>query len=186
MAEEFARNRQYEYRANSNLVLEADRETRRRTDEPTGEVESLWGKIGTQKMGDKVGRNVAPDLEEKAKRAKASREKRQRGDAEELTRGKRKRRSGARGDEVSGGYQPKTKEARGAYEAILAGVRGAMGDVPRDVLVGAADESLYVLKDDRVKDPDKHVALERLFGSKVAPERFAALVALGKQIVDLA
>jgi hypothetical protein len=30
MAEEFARNRQYEYRANSNLVLEADRDSRRR------------------------------------------------------------------------------------------------------------------------------------------------------------
>ena len=59
-----------------------------------------------------------------------------------------------------------------------------MGDVPRDVLRGAADEVLYTLKDDRVKDPDKHVQLERLFGAKVAPERFAALVALGKQIVD--
>ncbi|KAH8056972.1 hypothetical protein JL722_7195 [Aureococcus anophagefferens] len=186
MAEEFARNRQYEYRANSNLVLEADRENRRRTDEPTGEVESLFGKMGGQKMGDKLGRNKAPDLEEKARRAKASREKRQRGDAEEHTRGKRKRRSGAEGDDggSSGAYEPKTKEARGAYEAILAGVRGAMGDVPRDVLRGAADEVLYTLKDDRVKDPDKHVQLERLFGAKVAPERFAALVALGKQIVD--
>ena len=186
MAEEFARNRQYEYRANSNLVLEADRENRRRTDEPTGEVESLFGKMGGQKMGDKLGRNKAPDLEEKARRAKASREKRQRGDAEEHTRGKRKRRSGAEGDDggASGAYEPKTKEARGAYEAILAGVRGTMGDVPRDVLRGAADEVLYTLKDDRVKDPDKHVQLERLFGAKVAPERFAALVALGKQIVD--
>ena len=91
MAEEFARNRQYEYRANSNLVLEADRENRRRTDEPTGEVESLFGKMGGQKMGDKLGRNKAPDLEEKARRAKASREKRQRGDAENATGDKRRR-----------------------------------------------------------------------------------------------
>ena len=60
MAEEFARNRQYEYRANSNLVLEADRETRRRTDEPTGEVESLWGRMGAQRMGDKVRGGRAP------------------------------------------------------------------------------------------------------------------------------
>ena len=65
MAEEFARNRQYEYRANSNLVLEADRETRRRTDEPTGEVESLWGRMGAQRMGDKVRGGRAPDGDER-------------------------------------------------------------------------------------------------------------------------
>ena len=40
-AEDFVRSRQYEYGQNSNLVLEADRETRRRNDEGTGEVESL-------------------------------------------------------------------------------------------------------------------------------------------------
>ena len=68
MAEEFARNRQYEYRANSNLVLEADRETRRRTDEPTGEVESLWGRMGAQRMGDKVRGGRAPDGDERARR----------------------------------------------------------------------------------------------------------------------
>ena len=45
MAEEFARNRQYEYRSNSNLVLTAERDKRRPMDEATGEVESLHGKI---------------------------------------------------------------------------------------------------------------------------------------------
>ena len=92
MAEEFARNRQYEYRANSNLVLEADRETRRRTDEPTGEVESLWGRMGAQRMGDKVRGGRAPDGDERARRARASREKRRRGDAEDLATQKRRRR----------------------------------------------------------------------------------------------
>ena len=93
MAEEFARNRQYEYRANSNLVLEADRETRRRTDEPTGEVESLWGRMGAQRMGDKVRGGRAPDGDERARRARASREKRRRGDAEDLATQKRRRRA---------------------------------------------------------------------------------------------
>ena len=51
MAEEFARNRQYEYRANSNLVLEADRDARRRGDEPTGEVEDAVGADGHDEDG---------------------------------------------------------------------------------------------------------------------------------------
>ena len=116
MAEEFARNRQYEYRANSNLVLEADRETRRRTDEPTGEVESLWGRMGAQRMGDKVRGGRAPDGDERARRARASREKRRRGDAEDLATQKRRRRGddGADGAD-GGGYRPRTKEARAAY-----------------------------------------------------------------------
>lgn len=50
MAEEFQRSRQYEYRQNSNLVLEAERDGKRR-EEGTGEVESLFGRVSTIKMG---------------------------------------------------------------------------------------------------------------------------------------
>lgn len=53
MAEEVARSRQYAYQQNSNLVLQADSESRRRPDEPTGEVESLAGKI-SYRMGDRA------------------------------------------------------------------------------------------------------------------------------------
>eukprot|EP00618_Florenciella_parvula_P005286 CAMPEP_0119520918 /NCGR_PEP_ID=MMETSP1344-20130328/36790_1 /TAXON_ID=236787 /ORGANISM="Florenciella parvula, Strain CCMP2471" /LENGTH=98 /DNA_ID=CAMNT_0007558847 /DNA_START=178 /DNA_END=471 /DNA_ORIENTATION=+ len=76
MAEEFARNRQYEYRANSNLVLTADRDKRRPADEATGEVESLHGKIQNQRMGDKSRPGTGgAELEEKLKKAKAKRER---------------------------------------------------------------------------------------------------------------
>ena len=184
MAEEFARNRQYEYRANSNLVLEADRETRRRTDEPTGEVESLWGRMGAQRMGDKVRGGRAPDGDERARRARASREKRRRGDAEDLATQKRRRRGDGGEDGADGGYRPRTKEARAAYEAILADVRAALGDAPRDVLAGAAEEALHVLKRDGVRDADRHAELERLLGARVPDERFAALVARGKRVTD--
>ena len=64
-AEDFARHRQYEYGQNSNLVLEADRESRRRSDEATGEVESLWGKLGSKKMGDRVQQTKPKELQDK-------------------------------------------------------------------------------------------------------------------------
>ena len=76
-----------------------------------------------------------------------------------------------------GGYRPRTKEARAAYEAILADVRAALGDAPRDVLAGAAEEALHVLKRDGVRDADRHAELERLLGARVPDERFAALLA---------
>lgn len=79
MAEDYARERQYEYKANSNLVLTAERDRRRDTNEPTGEVESLTGKIRSTRMGDRaVTGERAPGLEEKMKKVKAKREKQRR------------------------------------------------------------------------------------------------------------
>ncbi|GLD92377.1 hypothetical protein PINS_up000910 [Pythium insidiosum] len=72
MAEDVARSRQYAYVTNSNLVLEADRETRRRRDEPTGEVESLAGRI-SYRMGDRAQKATAPvDASRKRRSAKGS------------------------------------------------------------------------------------------------------------------
>jgi pre-mRNA-splicing helicase BRR2 len=55
MADDAARSQQYEYKANSNLVLQADLRLidRRGRDEATGEVISLSGKITGSRMGDK-------------------------------------------------------------------------------------------------------------------------------------
>ena len=55
MADQTARSLQYEYKANSNLVLQADLRLieRRAKDEATGEVQSLTGKMLGTKMGDR-------------------------------------------------------------------------------------------------------------------------------------
>nr|GMC62931.1 DExH-box ATP-dependent RNA helicase DExH12-like [Ipomoea batatas] len=52
-AEAHARFKQYEYRANSSLVLTTDSRPRD-THEPTGEPESLWGKIDPKGFGNRV------------------------------------------------------------------------------------------------------------------------------------
>ena len=58
MADAAARSLQYEYKANSNLVLQPDRNLvdRRPRDEATGEVLSLSGKLLGTRMGDKFVR----------------------------------------------------------------------------------------------------------------------------------
>merc|ERR1719399_1479898 len=112
-------------------------------------------------MGDNVRGGRAPDGDERARRARASREKRRRGDGGD---------DGADGD----GYRPRTKEARAAYEAILADVRAALGDAPRDVLAGAAEEALHVLKRDGVRDADRHGKLLTGVGDDAAAAAGAA------------
>lgn len=156
MAEDFVRARSFDYRANSNLVLEADRETRRRNDEPTGEVESLWGNMGSQRMGDRVGRSTPLELEEKKKRAQ-------------------KRKAPAAPLE----YVPGTKTSRVAYETILATTTRALGDVPQDVLRGAAEEVVYLLK------TDGRAEIERILGA-LDDKDYTELVAAGRNVEDVA
>ena len=53
--------------------------------------------------------------------------------------------------DAAGSYRPATRETRAAYEALLAVVQGQFGDQPADVLRGAAEEILAVLKNDHMK-----------------------------------
>uniref|UniRef100_A0A7S1XKY0 Uncharacterized protein n=1 Tax=Phaeomonas parva TaxID=124430 RepID=A0A7S1XKY0_9STRA len=76
MAEEFQRKRQYEYRANANLVLEANRDRGRRNDEHTGEAESLREKLPRlgMRMGEKSKRERPAELEARLKESKRRKE----------------------------------------------------------------------------------------------------------------
>lgn len=87
-------------------------------------------------------------------------------------------------DEIHGIiYRPKTQETRQTYEVLLSFIQEALGDQPRDVLCGAADEVLNVLKNDKLKEKEKKKETETLIGP-LAEERFALLVNLGKKITD--
>lgn len=80
-------------------------------------------------------------------------------------------------------YRPKTQETRQTYEVLLSFIQEALGDQPRDILCGAADEILAVLKNDKLKNRDRKREIDGLLGA-VTDERFALLVNLGKKITD--
>jgi pre-mRNA-splicing helicase BRR2 len=174
------------------LVLTAERDKRGNAD-PTGEVETLTGKL-QYRMGDKAGGgHRAPELEEKMKKAKAKRDR----EAKETHAGEKEKTKkqkvfvAGRGSNVlteteeldAINYRPKTRESKVAYESILSVVKGNIGDQPQDILRGAADEILSMLKDDRMRDPARHSEIEKLIG-KVNPEQFNRLVNMGKAITD--
>ncbi|KAK7792871.1 hypothetical protein R5R35_004001 [Gryllus longicercus] len=181
MADAAARQLQYEYKANSNLVLQADVRLieRRSRDEATGEVMSLVGKLDGTRMGDRHQRTRPV----KAAERKAKRQKRDEAQYD-FTRMKGATLLSEGVDEMVGIlYRPKTQETRQTYEVLLSFIQEALGDQPRDILCGAADEVLAVLKNDRLKEKEKKRETEALLGG-LADERFALLVNLGKKITD--
>jgi pre-mRNA-splicing helicase BRR2 len=102
----------------------------------------------------------------------------------------RKKRRGGDFDSIlsvadDGMYRPKTRDTRLAYEKLLAAIQAQFGDQPNDILRGAADEVLAVLKSDKFRDPEKKKEIENLLNPKGMPsEKFAELMSIGKEITD--
>ncbi|EWM22383.1 u5 small nuclear ribonucleoprotein helicase [Nannochloropsis gaditana] len=203
MSLEFEQQKKYDYTANSNLVLEADRGEggRRRHDEATGEVE-VWDekKLSGKRMGDRVGggRTRAPEVEERLQRSKEKRERELRGleGGKKIAGGRTKESkkgvfSAGRGATVltetealeAINYRPRHPESKRAYEEMLGLIKGNIGDQPQDILRGAADEVLAILKDESLTDPRRLTEIQKLI-RKLSPEKFNKLVTLGKGIHD--
>ncbi|CAG9460374.1 unnamed protein product [Pedinophyceae sp. YPF-701] len=182
-AEQFARQKQYDYKANSNLVLTADRSGRGRADGPTGMPETLRGKK-LAKMGDRL-QSAKPELTDEQK---AKMKKRRAADGEDAMARQAKRRQAdvalrsVLDMDTAGLYRPQTAETRAAYEALLAKIQAAIGDQPQDVLWGAADEVLAVLKSEK-RQPEKKAECEALLGA-LPDELFSSYVAISSLIND--
>ena len=175
MAEQVQRFRQYEYRANSNLVLTSD-SARTRNDEPSGEPESLKDHLENTRFGDRVHFSK-PDLVDGGKKRKTERS------ASTAKRTKKETETVLGFDDDMDVYRPRTKETRAAYEDLLSIISRQLGDQPHDILRGAADEVLACLKNDSFTDPERKSEIEKLVNF-VSADSFATLVQCGKRITD--
>ncbi|KAI6238035.1 hypothetical protein M3Y99_00730500 [Aphelenchoides fujianensis] len=172
MADELARVQQYEYRQNSNLVLQVDYNLtdRRRQDEPTGEVMPLSREIlKGARMGDRY-QGAATSKDKPAKRAAKDD-------------GGRKGRAMVDTGEFIGDYKPRTQETKNTFGLLLSHIQESLGDVSQEVLVGATEEVLKVLKAESIREADKRGEVEALV-NRLPDERFAVLVNLSKKITD--
>ncbi|KAH6898951.1 Sec63 Brl domain-containing protein [Thelonectria olida] len=185
---------QYKYSAMSNLVLQADRRfVTRRTDESTGDPESLAGRLSIKDMGAQVGRESAPK-----QKKQPGLQGIQRGslkDGEDILAREQQRRKadagkatgvlGANDLLVEGiTYRPRTPATRQTFDLILTIVANTLGDVPHEVVRSAADAVLEYLKDDDLKDLDKKREIDDILGASLSAEQFNKLVNLGKKITD--
>lgn len=187
---------QYKYSAMSNLVLQADRRfVTRRTDEATGDPESLAGRLSIKDMGGRVAREDVPRQKKQPGLPDIERGKFRDGE-DILLREQRKRKAEAsqpRGTGLLGAhdaliegitYRPRTPATRATFDLILTLVAGNLGDVPHEVVRSAADAVLEYLKDDDMKDLDKKKEVDDILGAALSPKQFNELVNLGKKITD--
>lgn len=187
---------QYKYSAMSNLVLQADRRfVTKRTDEATGDPESLAGRLSITDMGARVNRDQAP--KQKKQLGLPDVERGSLRDGEDILLREQRRRKGEghqlRGTGVLGAndlavegltYRPRTTATRATFDLILTIVANNLGDVSHDVVRSAADAVLEYLKDDDLKDLDKKKEIDDILGSALSPKQFNELVNLGKKITD--
>lgn len=183
---------QYKYSAMSNLVLQADRRfVSRRSDEATGDPESLAGRLSISEMG-RAARDTLP------KGKKANLPNVQRGsmrEGEDILRQQQKKKGAdlSRGGGILSGaealveglrYRPRTQVTRATFDLIMTIVAKNLGDVPQEVVRSAADATLEFLKDPTLKDFDKKTEVDDLLGATLEPKAFNELVNLGKKITD--
>ncbi|RKP36137.1 hypothetical protein BJ085DRAFT_33418, partial [Dimargaris cristalligena] len=191
MADEYAKNSQYQYAANSNLVLQADRSgLARRDKEATGEPETLWGRIDLKDMGSKAAREAAPVPKTKPAKTKSKSKSSQGTAAPSGSKANRTRAdhhatvlSVAR-DMEGLTYRPQTQDTLRVLEMILAFVHPYLGDQPQDTIRSAADAALEILKDEHLRDPERKKQIEGILDAKLTLDSFTQLVQLGKRITD--
>ncbi|KAL9125726.1 MAG: hypothetical protein Q9217_005118 [Psora testacea] len=189
---------QYKYVNMSNLVLQHDKRfSTRRTDEVTGDPESLAGRINIRDMGSRDAREAAPKQKKKATHLKDVERGSIREGEDVLEREQRKRKRGEpqqmRGAGILSAaeasveglkYRPRTPATRQIYDLILTTTANNLGDVPHEVVRSAADAVLEYLKDEDMKDFDKKKEVDDLLGVTMSPKEFNELVNLSKKITD--
>ncbi|EOA28486.1 hypothetical protein CARUB_v10024696mg [Capsella rubella] len=182
-AEEQARLKQYGYKANSSLVLNSD-EGRRDMHQPSGEPESLRGRINPKSFGDRVAKGKPHEVYERLNKSK--KKKKERDVAVVSLRESKRRRLrevSVLTDTDDGVYLPKTKETRAAFEIMLTLIQQQLGGQPLDIVCGAADEILAILKNDSVKCHEKKIEIEKLL-NVISNHVFNQFVSIGKLITD--
>ncbi|KAJ9088373.1 Pre-mRNA-splicing helicase BRR2 [Entomophthora muscae] len=186
MAEEHAKNSQYQYVGNSNLVIQSKR-SGPRDNEPTGEPDSLAGRINPADFGARAIREKPKEIERQrqpAKKGKHGGEKKK-GSARDISGQGYGHTSvlGATDDFETLNYRPKTKETRAAYEMMLSLVQRQLGDQSQEVVRSATDAVLEILKTDTMKDLDK-LNYIKITLTSLTQDQFGQLVSLSKKLTD--
>lgn len=183
---------QFKYAAMSNLVLQADRRfVTRRTDENTGDPESLAGRVQIRDMGAALSKN---DSAPSKKFAVANVERGNIREGEDvLEREQRKKNRDAQSQSTFAladveiedlRYRPRSDATRNTYNHIVTTVGKHLGDVSGQIIVSATDVVIETLKNEEMKDFDKKKEVDDVLGISMGPKEFNELVNLGKRITD--
>ncbi|ETB58738.1 hypothetical protein YYC_03561 [Plasmodium yoelii 17X] len=193
MAEEYEKFKRFEYRMNSNLVLQRDGPGPNQN-EPTGESESLVGKL-KYKMGDKVEYNKPLNLL-KRKDNEKNNKKRLDDDDNEIYFDKKIKRIknnsyikeksvlNINTDDIFL-YKPTTKYTENVFSKIMNIIRNILGDNTSDILNSACNDVISILKDENIQNDDsKKTEIEKVLEVNISDNNFINLNNLVKEIYD--
>ncbi|SCM03506.1 pre-mRNA-splicing helicase BRR2, putative [Plasmodium chabaudi adami] len=196
MAEEYEKFKRFEYRMNSNLVLQREGPAPNQN-EPTGESESLVGKI-KYKMGDKVEYNKPVDSRRGKDKNDRSNKKRLDDDNEIYFEKKVKRlKNNSYINNVKEKsvlniniddiflYKPSTKYTEDIFSKIMNIVRNIIGDNTGDIINSACNDVISILKNDDIQNNDtKKREIEDVLEISISDNDFIELNNLAKEIYD--
>lgn len=198
MAERFEAFRRFDYRLNSNLVIQKETHAPSQN-EPTGEPESLVGRLNYP-MGDKVVRTTPQELKESLQKKRAAKEA---SDVSEkyrdggflksrhsVTAAKRFKANIRKGATVldadvseTSNYVPTTMESSFVYRRLLSEVVTALGDQPEDVLTDASAIVITACRNTDLRDAQKKAECESVLGP-LTDEAFMQLYQLSRGLHD--
>lgn len=182
MAEDFEKFKRFDYHLNSNLVIQREGGALNQN-EPTGEPESLAGRI-KYAMGDKVVRmKIWDDKSQKKRQADESSEAK-RSSAKKFKLNVKRGATVLDSDVAENyAYQPTTRESKVVYEQLLNDIAGLLGDQPADILRDAADEVIVTCQASDTRDTQKKQKCEDILGT-LSTEQFTGLYQLVRSLHD--
>eukprot|EP00915_Cephaloidophora_sp_WS-2016_P003244 GHVH01004364.1.p1 GENE.GHVH01004364.1~~GHVH01004364.1.p1 ORF type:complete len:2220 (+),score=424.86 GHVH01004364.1:55-6660(+) len=148
MAEHFDRFKRFDYNTNSSLVLNREGGNRITQNEPTGEPETLKGKIDIRMMGDKImsekpvrpNKRAGPDSEEVVKSNK---------------KGRRKLVKDVLALNLEDKYQPRSRQTKILHDNILGRLSRVLPQSTSSMVTEAFDCLMVVSKDPLIPDEEK-------------------------------
>lgn len=180
--------KQYDYKTNSNLVLPTDTSLtdKRPSNEATGEVQSLAGRL-SGKMGDRLpNRNAEPPKNEEEEKLRDS--KRRKTGPSKLKQELQDTRNFSVAEIETGDllYQPQTQLTEAAYGLIMNFVRKRLGLELDAYIKGAADEVISTMKTNNPDDKQTRAEIEELLstGQEMDDVEYNNLCNLCKSITD--
>jgi pre-mRNA-splicing helicase BRR2 len=171
-----------------------NRGERAEKNEPTGEPDTLIGKFAYSnflgrnlpKFGDKVVREKPPKAEPKKPTVTSKQPSSNVYNPKKKTRIIDSKEDLGNLDHDVGEqliYRPKGKETQAVYEDLLGLVHHYLPDQDQNVLKGALDTILAIIKTEDIRDTQKLPEVEAIIG-KISPEEFNKMYQLSKGLID--
>ncbi|KAF7458842.1 U5 small nuclear ribonucleoprotein 200 kDa helicase [Cryptosporidium felis] len=173
MMDDFEKSKRFGYKANSNLVIQTTQ--RIREDAPTGEAESLAGRI-KYRMGDLAIKRSKPKIKEtKQLKKKVNKSIVSENDTTNIL-DLDLRNSGNT-------YRPTTMETRLAYDELLGIITGILGSQPSQILDDVVFELLAILKNDELRDDEKRAKCKEII-IDLSIESYGEIVEKSRRLTD--